>query len=384
MHFNFSQTPMLYFGQGQFTKLADHLKSFGSKALIITSQSFINSENATWLKNTLNTNKLTASWEQMHGEPSPEQIDKITAENRSFAPDVIVAIGGGSVLDAGKAVSAMLCEKGSISNFLEDVGTQTPSGNKIPMIAVPTTAGTGSEATKNAVITKNGKDGFKKSLRHKHYVPNIAIVDPTLSLSCPPSVTAASGMDAFTQLLESYLSTQSTPISDALALDGLKMLIGSLEKAVANGDDIEARSKLSYAAFLSGITLANAGLGVVHGFAQPLGSLFPIPHGVVCALLTGSANRMSVEKLRTENKHTSLKKYAIVGRLIQPTSNDKTAIEVLLNYIERLTTNFHIPKLSAYGVRKADFTAIVKQTGLKNHPVKLNKEELTQILYNCL
>lgn len=384
MHFNFSQTPMLYFGQGQFTKLADHLKSFGSKVLILASQSFINTEKAFNLRNTLNTNKLTANWEPMHGEPSPEQIDKITAENRYFAPDVIVAIGGGSVMDAGKAVSAMLCEKGSINNFLEDVGTEIPSGNKIPMIAVPTTAGTGSEATKNAVITKTGSDGFKKSLRHKHFVPNIAIVDPTLSLSCPPSVTAASGMDAFTQLLESYLSTQSNPISDALALDGLKMLIGSLEKAVANGDDIDARSKLSYAAFLSGITLANAGLGVVHGFAQPLGSLFPIPHGLVCALLTGPANRTSVEKLRTENKHTPLKKYANVGRLIQPTTDDNTAIDVLLNYIDGLASNFHIPKLSTYGIRKTDFTAIVKQTGLKNHPVKLNNEELTQILDNCL
>jgi alcohol dehydrogenase class IV len=384
MYFTFSHTPTLLFGNGQFKKLTDQVKSFGNKVLIVSGSSFKHSAQAAEITKALQNSNIDYIFEQIHGEPTPGQIDKLTADNRGFAPEVVVAIGGGSVLDAGKAVSAMLCEEGSITDYLEGVGLKSPSGAKVPMIAVPTTSGTGSEATKNAVISKNGKDGFKKSLRHNNFVPNIAIVDPALTVSCPPSVTAASGMDAFTQLFESYLSTQSNPMTDALALEGLKRVIHSLEDAVYDGKNIEARTNLSYAAFLSGITLANAGLGVVHGFAQPLGSLYPIPHGVVCAILTGPANRVSVEKLRKENNQIVLEKYATAGRLVNHKFDDEKAIDGLLDYIEGLATSFKIPKLSSFAVTRSEYKTIIAQTGLKNHPVELNEDELAKILDACL
>jgi alcohol dehydrogenase class IV len=285
-------------------------------------------------------------------------------------------------MDAGKAISAMLCEEGSICNYLESIGILTPSGKKVPLITCPTTAGTGSEATKNAVITQQKE--YKKSLRHDNYIPDIALIDPQLCIGCPSSVTSASGMDAFTQLLESYLSTNSTAITDTLALEGISKLMSSIEKAVNNGDDLEARSNMSYAALLSGITLANAGLGVVHGFAQPLGSLFSMPHGMVCGTLMGAVNRISVERLRSENNRHVLEKYAKVAQLISPNKQHDEAIDDLLNYLDRLISQFKLSRLSDFGISEDDFPAIIKETGMKNHPVDLNYNDLQWILQNRL
>ena len=180
-------------------------------------------------------------------------------------------------MDAGKAISAMLTQEGSVKDYLEGVGHKHPSGNKVPFFAVPTTSGTGSEATKNAVLSEIGPNGYKKSLRHDHFVPDLAIVDPDLTLSCPPGLTAYSGMDAFTQLLEAYVSTKAHPFTDALCEKALELLSGSLLQAYQDGENIEAREAMSYAAWTSGIVLAQVGLGVVHGFASAVGGMFDNP-----------------------------------------------------------------------------------------------------------
>ena len=208
------------------------------------------------------------------GEPSPELIDTTVEKYRNEAVDAIVAIGGGSVLDAGKAISAMLHRTESIKEFLEGVGTIEHPGTKLPFIALPTTSGTGSEATKNAVISHVGKSGYKKSLRHDNFVPDIAIVDPRFTLSCPQNITAASGMDCFTQLIESYLSDKANEYTDALAWEGLKEIKSSLVQSYMHGNDIQARTGMAFASLTSGICLANAGLGVVHGFASSIGGLY--------------------------------------------------------------------------------------------------------------
>ncbi len=385
MNFNFASNPHIIFGAGKFNSLPKIVSQYGERVLLVTgSSSFLNSKSAKSLFSEFNKLNISKRIVQIVEEPSPYDVDEAVREHKQFTPQIIVPIGGGSVLDAGKAISAMLCEEGSIVDYLEGVGTREPSGKKVPLVAVPTTSGTGSECTKNAVISRRGAGGFKKSLRHNNFVPDIALVDPALTINCPPSVTAASGMDAFTQLLESYLSTNSTPLTDALALDALQRLMNSIETAVDNGSNIAARANMSYAAMISGITLANAGLGVVHGFAQPLGSLHPVTHGIVCGTLMAAANRVSIEILRKKNNDYVLAKYEKVAQLIAPHSSGNEAANFLMEYIEKLSAKFQLPKLSDFGISENHFPEIIKATSLKNHPVELNNNDLWLILKLCL
>ena len=301
--------------------------------------------------------------------------------------DLVVAIGGGSVMDAGKAISAMLCQKGSVKDYLEGVGTKKPGEKKIPFVAVPTTAGTGSETTKNAVISYVGKNGFKKSLRHDNYVPDIALIDPELTLNCPKNITAQSGMDAFTQLVESYLSTEASPLTDALAVDGIRNIRDGLALAVKKGDDLEAREKMSYASMLSGVTLANAGLGTVHGFASSVGGCYEIPHGLICARLMLPVNRLTVNKLReVKDQQIGLSKYARIGKLF---SKDKDAsdpfyVDLFLDLLAEWTNEFEIKGMAEFGLKSDELMTIVTQTSNKCNPIALDGDELLESLRQAL
>ncbi len=318
------------------------------------------------------------------GEPSPQMIDDSVRDFRSLNPDVIIAIGGGSALDAGKAISAMMPLHESVMHYLEGVGDgRIHPGNKIPFIAVPTTAGTGSEATKNAVISQIGSKGFKRSLRHDNFVPDLALVDPELAINCPAHVTAWSGMDAFTQLLESYLSTKANPMTDHIAFSGLDMISKCLQRAVSDGNDLEARSGMAYAALCSGITLANAGLGVVHGFASSIGGRYAIPHGLICATLMGVSNEVTLNKLiKNDPNDPFIRKYARVGELFFG-SGDKDNIyyaEFLINKIHDMSLEFKLPKLRDHGFELKEIRNIASATPVKNNPVSLSEEELTEVL----
>jgi alcohol dehydrogenase class IV len=317
-------------------------------------------------------------------EPTPAMIDLAVQRYAGGSTDVVVAIGGGSVLDAGKAIAAMLPLNEPVKDYLEGVGTKASHpGTKIPFIAIPTTAGTGSEATKNAVLAEVGKNGYKKSLRHNNFVPNVAIIDPALTITCTPATTAASGMDAFTQLLESYLSTAANPMTDALALEGLRHVAQSLSIAYRQGDNIAARTGMALAAYLSGITLANAGLGLVHGFASSIGGYAAIPHGVVCSTLMAAANKITVRKLRTQHTaEEALTKYITVGRIFShdQTKPDEYYIDSLLATIETWTAEMRIPTLGQEGITSADFEKIVAAADNKNNPANLDKDEMTEVL----
>lgn len=291
-------------------------------------------------------------------------------------------------MDAGKAVSAMLTKNDSVKEYLEGIGKKKHDGDKVPFIAVPTTSGTGSEATKNAVISEVGDRGFKKSLRHDNFVPDCAVVDPRLTASCPKMVTAASGMDAFSQLIEAYLSTDASPMTDALALSGLEHIKDGLIEAYKNKENLDARGKVAYASYLSGVVLANAGLGTVHGFASPIGGYFDIPHGVVCGTLIGELIRINIKNLSSDPNKDGiyLEKYANVGRIFSGKNNleRKAACEALVDEVNRLIEVMEIPRLGDYGIKEEDLDKIIEKTGNKNNPVELKKEELREMLLNRL
>lgn len=379
--FQFSQTPTIIFGVGKRRELPQLIKKFGTNILIVTgSGTFSSSATGKQLLSDAMKSSAGCHFASVTGEPTPEVIDGIVARFAQTRFDVVIAIGGGSVLDAGKAISAMLGKTETIEDFLEGVGTKQPDGSKVPFIAIPTTAGTGSETTKNAVISRVGENGFKKSLRHDNFVPNIALVDPELTVSCSKETTAASGLDAFTQLLEAYVSVKSSPIIDALALEGLQHAIRSLRPAWENGGNIEARAGMSYAAMLSGIALANAGLGTVHGFASSVGGLFPIPHGIVCGTLMAECAALNIEKLHSGSE--SYMKFARVGRLMASNQHesDEYYCKLLIDNLRKMTHEMQIPRLSAYGVKKEDIASLAAATENKNNPVTFTIEELSYIL----
>jgi alcohol dehydrogenase class IV len=386
--FQFSRLPKIYFRNGIITELASIVHHLGNKIILVTGKgSFLSTLQAEKLFHDFRKRGIEYQMLSVTGEPSPELIDRAVMNLRDKEILLVVAIGGGSVMDAGKAISAMMYRSESVVDFLEGVGNKEHPGDKLPYIAVPTTSGTGSEATKNAVISRIGKGGFKKSLRHDNFVPDIALVDPELTLLCPQAITAASGMDCFTQLTEAYLSDKSNEYTDALAMEGLKAIKTSLLRSYNDGGDIEARSGMSFAALTSGICLANAGLGVVHGFASSIGGMYNIPHGLVCGTLMAIANEINVRELRKNSSNNiALKKYALLGELFldKKGKSDNYYIDSLIQYLHRLTDELDLPGLKKSGIEEKDLELICRNTEIKNNPVKLTRENLTEMLFKRL
>lgn len=385
--FVFARTPYIRFGTGRFREVPDIVRSFGRTVLLVTGRkSFARTERFAELSSSFRKHSLTFHAVTVAGEPSPDLIDSMAGDFRNQGVAAVLAIGGGSVIDAGKAVSAMLLQTGSVFDYLEEVGTgKAHDGRKVPLIAVPTTAGTGSEATRNAVLSRIGPGGFKKSIRHDAFVPDVAVIDPELALTCPPDVTAACGMDAFTQLLEAYVSTKASPMTDSLALSGMERVSGALVPAYTEGTrSVEARAGMAYGALMSGIALVNAGLGVVHGLASVIGGLFPIPHGVICGVLLEPATRVTIELLRDlgPDGATALEKYARVGRLIAGSEDSgcDRGCELLLEKIVEWRDALNMPRLSDYGVGSGNIDAIIAKAGSGNNLVKVGKEGMVEIL----
>jgi alcohol dehydrogenase class IV len=386
--FRFSSLPEIRFGRGKRAELSQVVKQFGDNVLLLTGSSSIhNSGHGEEIIAALKREGCNLLHEVISHEPSPAMVDGIVEKCRGTKIDLVVAVGGGSVMDAGKAVSAMIPVEGSIRDYLEGVGDRDHPGHKVPFLAVPTTAGTGSEMTKNAVISEVGDQGFKKSLRHERFIPEMAIIDPEMMLSCPPALTASSGMDAFTQLLESYVSKQSNPMTDALALQGLKQVKKYLLRAYLEGEEnIEARAGMALAAMFSGITLAHAGLGLVHGFASPLGGCFHIPHGVACGSLMAPVFAHTIDSLMEEPDHPALQKLVIVSKVFADFKYKKE-IEYLQAFKEKLlhiTNLLEVPRLSGFGVGEESIPKIIEQTSHKFHPVKLTPEQMSETLRSRL
>ncbi len=321
-------------------------------------------------------------------EPEVDDVDRVAAELRAQQAaqgDFLLAIGGGAAIDLAKAVAAMATntESPTVKDYLENVGSDLKIVNPpLPVLAMPTTAGTGAEATRNAVISSYDPP-LKKSLRNEQLMPRIALVDPELTVSVPPELTAASGMDAITQLIESYISRSAQPIPQALTMQGLKLALPAIAEAVEDGTSRTARERMSHAALLSGMALANSGLGMAHGVAHALGIHCRVPHGVACALMLPVALRANSPVRETE--------LAQLGKLLfgrSPSTSRADAVKVLIREIESLCDRVGVPRrLSQVGVSPEQIPAVVQSsrgTSMSGNPRELTDQELTELLEEIL
>ncbi|MBI3432251.1 MAG: iron-containing alcohol dehydrogenase [Hydrogenophilales bacterium] len=386
--FSLSRLPRIEFGAGALAKLPAIARSYGTHALLVTGAGSLK-DSPFWPAVTDGLKTQGLSWLHLAipGEPSPQMVDEAVRALHAEPIDVVIGIGGGSALDAAKAIAGLLRPGNSVMDHLEGVGPELPyTGPATPFIAVPTTAGTGSEATKNAVLSVQGPGGFKKSFRDEKLVAEYALIDPDLLATCPAAVIAANGMDAFTQLLESYVSSRAAPLTDSLAWGGMKAARDGLPALYTEAGDAPARERMAYAALVSGITLAQVGLGSVHGLAAPLGAFFPIPHGVACGTLVATATRINIEAMRARAaNHPALEKYAQVGRLLsrQGQLGQEAAHAALIDTLEAWTRTLQLPTLAHHGVTHADIPRIVansRGSSMKTNPVHLEDGEIAAIV----
>ena len=375
MEFQFLTSPRIIFGSGAVAGLTEISHEQGRRPLLVLGSKSAD-ENRSQRLVELVTPAATA---HCANEPTVEDVDRVVALARDADCDLVVAAGGGSVLDCGKAASAMLTNPGSLEDYLEGVGTgRALSAAPRPMVAVPTTSGTGSEVTWNAVISG---PGYKKSVRSPMMIPRVALVDPELTRTLSPEVTASCGMDALVQIMEAYLSRCATPLTDGLALQGVQLAGWSLPRAFDDGQDMEAREAMSLASLMGGICLANAGLGAVHGFASPLGALFPISHGVACAALLPQVMEANLRAARGTAHEKRV--WARFARLMQTLTGMRNDVETGLEILGDLQKKLRIPRLGELGVTDQDLPSVVagaRGSSMKYNPVELTDEQLTGIL----
>ncbi|WP_027723283.1 iron-containing alcohol dehydrogenase [Maridesulfovibrio zosterae] len=380
MKFQFSTAPKIIFGPGTAKSIPDHASRMGNKICLITGR---NHERTKWLIAALEDKKLPPFIITVGNEPDTNFISKQAKNAREQGCDVVIAIGGGSVLDSGKAIAALLNNQRDIYDYLEVVGKGMQlEGKSAPLIAVPTTSGTGSEVTSNAVLLSK-KHGVKVSLRSTDMIPDLAIVDPVLTTSIPPKVTANTGIDALTQLMEAFVSKFSTPITSPLCKEGMAHAAASLHTAVTEGNNIEARSGMALASLFSGIALANAKLGAVHGFAAPLGGQFKAPHGAVCAALLPHVMEINIRALQERMpESSSLAAYTETARIL--TGKRDATVTDGVKWVKQLCTDLNISGLAEMGVTENDFTELAlkaaNSSSMKGNPIELTQGELIEIL----
>ncbi|NLH18063.1 MAG: iron-containing alcohol dehydrogenase [Phycisphaerae bacterium] len=384
MHFEFATAGKIVFGCGLVAQLPDLVKSFGSKAMVLTGRE---SQRHTVILNSLTAAGISVESFPIPGEPTVAIVAEAIDTARESQSQFVIGLGGGSVIDAAKAVAAMLTNPGVIEDYLEVIGaSKSISVPAVPCIAIPTTAGTGSEVTRNSVLGVPDRK-VKVSMRSPLMLPRIAIVDPQLTLALPPEITASTGLDAITQLLEAFVCTRANPMTDAVCREGLQRSGRSLLRAFRDPKNITAREDMSLAALFSGIALANAGLGAVHGLAGPLGGTIAAPHGAICAKLLPFVIAANVQALRDQpTSSSSLARYDEVAALL--TGDPDARCDQLIEWIGDLCEQVKIPGLSRYGLTEKDFPALVESaqraSSMKANPVTLTAETLNAILRKSL
>jgi len=380
MQFEFATATRIIFGEGTVSQVASATKQWGSRILLVTGH---NADRAQRLRADLEGGGARSFTFAVKGEPTVDLIGRGLDLAHERQCDVVIAIGGGSVIDAGKAIAGLLTNPGDVMDYLEVVGNGNPLQNPAaPFVAVPTTAGTGSEVTRNAVLGVPERQ-VKVSLRSPHLLPRLAVVDPELTLDLPPAVTASTGLDALTQLIEAYVSIRANPLTDGFCVRGIPLAARSLRRAFHHGHESEARHDMSLAALLSGMALANAGLGVVHGFAAPLGGRFAAPHGAICAAILPYGIEINLRALRVRDPQSvALRRYQEVGRML--TGWRGATAENAIAWTWEICHELEIPPLKVYGVGEQDIPTLIaeaaKSSSMKGNPLALSPEELSEIL----
>jgi alcohol dehydrogenase class IV len=384
MRFEFATSGRIIFGTGASADLPDLAAELGTRALVVTGGGL---EWAAPLVERLRDHGLAVATFAVPIEPTLALARDAVRTARDARCDLVVAIGGGSVIDTGKAAAALLTNPGELLDYLEVIGGGRPlTRPSAPCLALPTTAGTGAEVTRNAVLSSL-QHRVKVSMRSPLMLPRMAVVDPGLTHTMPPRVTASTGLDALTQLLEAYVSGRANPLTDGLCQEGLRRVARSLRAAYEDGSDTQAREDMALASLLGGLALANAGLGAVHGFAGPIGGMFSAPHGVVCAALLPHVMSANVRALRARTcVSAALARYAEVARLL--IGSDGSAAEDGVAWIETLCSGLRVPRLAELGVGAADVPAIVEKarasSSMKGNPIELTTDELTGVLESAL
>jgi alcohol dehydrogenase class IV len=380
MRFEFATANRIIFGEGSANEVAPLTASFGSRAFVITDCDI---ELAGPVIEHIRSQGVEATTFCISGEPTTDLVLEGVQKAREAASDVVIGIGGGSVVDTGKAIAALLTNGGEPLDYLEVIG-KGKSINKpsAPYIAVPTTAGTGAEVTRNAVLASK-EHAVKVSLRSPYMLPDVAVIDPDLTHSMPPDVTASTGLDALTQVMEPFVSNQANPLTDAFCRQGLALTRRSLLRAYEDGSDAAAREDMALASLLGGLALANAKLGAVHGFAGVIGGMYPAPHGVICARLLPFVMEANVKALQSRASESRyLDRYQEVAQIL--TNNASATPADGVHWVQKLCRQLGVPGLADFGVKKEDFPEIVAKSqnasSMKGNPIQLSDNELISIL----
>ena len=383
MSFEFAAPARIVVGEGTLREAGAIAAGLGARALVVEGRG----GRAAPLLELLRERGVAAATLRVQGEPTVALVEGGVALARGERCDLVVALGGGSVIDAGKAIAALLTNPGDPRDYLEVVGRGKPlAARAAPFVAIPTTAGTGAEVTRNAVLMVEDA-AVKVSLRSPLMLPAVALVDPELTYSLPPALTASTGLDALTQCIEPFVTPQASPLTDAVAREGMRRAAGALARAVRDGGDVAARHDMAVASLCGGLALANAKLGAVHGFAAPLGGMFPVPHGVACARLLAPVAAINVRALRARVPSSpALARYDEVARLL--TGHPGARAEDAAVWLRDLAGSLDLPPLSTFGVTRADVPRVVEKarraSSMQGNPVTLTDEELTEALEEAL
>ncbi len=383
INYQFSIPTRIVFGNDSFKKVPDLVYEMGRKVFIVTGKK---NTLANQLSQSLNERNIESMVFNINSEPTTEDIVNATGLAKINNCNVVVGVGGGSVIDAAKAVAALATNSGELNDYLEIIG----KGRKLeeaPLkyVAIPTTAGTGAEVTKNSVI-KSKEKKVKVSLRSDLMFPTIAVLDPVLALTMPPEITATTGMDALTHLFETFVSCQANPFVDMIGREGMQLISSSLKTACFEGNNIAAREKMAMASMLGGMALANVKLGAVHGFAGPLGGMIDIPHGAVCACLLPAVMEVNTRVLKEKKLKDKLLKFDEAARIL--TKNESAKADDGIVWVKEMVKKLKIPGLSNYGFSEKIIPELIEKaknsSSMKGNPIVLSEGQLAEILYKSI